>query len=106
MSIQAVALTLVGKPNCHLCEDAREVIARVREAAANSDIALDYSEVNILEDDAMAEKYGEDIPVVLLNGNAYASFHVYEDKLAYAILHERDKMAARARRWWRRGRNS
>lgn len=102
MTSQAVELTLVGKPDCHLCAEAKEVITRVRIAAENSHIELQYVEVNILEDSVMAEKYGEDIPVVLLNGNPYASFHVYEDKLAYAILHERDKMRARARRWWRR----
>ncbi|RRD35719.1 glutaredoxin family protein [Leucobacter sp. OH2974_COT-288] len=102
MASEVVELTLVGKPDCHLCDDAKEVIERVRKAAASNEIGLQYVEVNILENSQMAEKYGEEIPVVLLNGSPYASFHIYEDKLAYAILHERDRMRAKARRWWRR----
>ncbi len=102
MAGEAIELTLVGKPDCHLCDDAKAVIARVREAATANEIAVQYVEVNILENQQMAEKYGEEIPVVLLNGSPYASFHIYEDKLAYAILHERDRMRAKARRWWRR----
>lgn len=102
---EAVAVTLIGKPDCHLCDEAKEIIARVREAAADSNIALTYAERNILDDAQLAEKYGEEIPVVLVNGSVYASLYVHEDKLAYAILHERDRMRARSRRWWRRKRN-
>ncbi len=103
MTKKPVELTLIGKPECRLCVDAAEVIKRVLEAAAEKDIALSYTELNILDDPELAAKYGDEIPVVLVNGSAYASFKVHEDKLAYAILHERDKMAAKSRRrWWRR----
>ncbi|WP_167143124.1 glutaredoxin family protein [Canibacter zhoujuaniae] len=103
MSETAVPLTLVGRNDCHLCTDAKAVIETVIVAAKDSDIAIEYREVSIDDDQDFAEKYGEDIPVVLVNGNVYASHIVYEDKLAYAVLYERDRIARSKRRWWRFG---
>ncbi len=95
--MQTVELTLVGKPECHLCQDAKTVVDRVLAAARENNIDITYSEINILDDDAAAAEYGEDIPVVLLGGRPYASFYVYEDKLAYAIIDERDRLLRRSR---------
>ncbi|MBT1035744.1 glutaredoxin family protein [Canibacter sp. lx-45] len=105
MYTPAVRLTLVSKPECYLCVEAQQVIQRVLDAAAEREIDIDYDEINIFENDELAEKYGDEIPVVLINDMPYASFQVHEDKLAYAILHERSKMRAKANRraWWRRG---
>ncbi|MEE4252096.1 MAG: glutaredoxin family protein [Alcanivoracaceae bacterium] len=48
---------LLTTAGCHLCEQAQQIIAR---AAPQVDIVL----VDIAEDDALIEQYGEIIPVL------------------------------------------
>lgn len=68
-----VHLTLIGKPGCHLCDDARGVVSSVLEQLAvepgSPDILLE--ERSILDDAALHELYVDDIPVVLINGKVH-----------------------------------
>jgi glutaredoxin len=72
-------LTLFGKPGCHLCEDARAVVARVRERRS-----FDLVEVDVSLDPVLYREYGERIPVLALDGEELFEFHVEE-----AVLMER-----------------
>ena len=56
-------VTLYGKPGCHLCDDARAVVDAVR-----SDAAFDLREVDITLDPVLANRLGERIPVVEIDG--------------------------------------
>lgn len=56
-------LTLVTKASCHLCLAAREVVASVA-----GELGLPWSEVSIDDDAALAERFAEEIPVVLVDG--------------------------------------
>ena len=56
-------LTLYGKPGCHLCEDARAIVERV---CAGRDVVLE--EVDITLGPTLHARYGERIPVLLLDG--------------------------------------
>jgi glutaredoxin len=56
-------VTLYGKPGCHLCEEAREVVERVR---AQHPFELD--EVDITRDPVLEALYRERIPVVAIDG--------------------------------------
>ena len=51
-------ITLIGKPGCHLCDDARAVVERV---AAETGTA--WEELSILDDPELREQYAEQIPV-------------------------------------------
>jgi glutaredoxin len=51
------------KPGCHLCEEARQEMAR----ADWSDLYT-YEEVDINSDPELGRRYGWDIPVVLIDG--------------------------------------
>jgi hypothetical protein len=64
---------LVGKPGCHLCDQAREVIARVCAELGES-----WDEVSILEDPVLADLYWEQIPVTLVDGAVVGTWHVDE----------------------------
>jgi glutaredoxin len=66
-------LTLYGKPGCHLCHDAHEV---VRRALLNRDVSLE--EVDITLDPALFARYGERIPVLELDGEVLFEFVVDE----------------------------
>jgi glutaredoxin len=56
-------VTLYGKPGCHLCEEAREVVERVRRQHP-----FELDEVDITLDPALEAQYRERIPVVAIDG--------------------------------------
>ena len=83
--MKTVQLTLLTKPGCHLCDDARAVVDVVRADVAGRGITVEFSEVNILEDPALTSQHFEDIPVVQVNGRRHSIWHVNAAKLTAAI---------------------
>jgi glutaredoxin len=73
-------VTLYGRPDCHLCDDARAALERVR---ATHPFRLD--EVDIETDDALLKRYLERIPVVALDGEELFDLFVDEEALARTI---------------------
>lgn len=71
---------LFTRPGCHLCEDAREVVADV---CAGADVS--WSEITIETDEALIREYGELIPVVLVDGRRHAVFRVEPERLRAAL---------------------
>jgi Glutaredoxin-like domain (DUF836) len=72
---------LVGKPGCHLCDQARAAVERV---CAELDVAWD--EVSILDDPGLADLYWEQIPVTLVDGTVVGIWHVDEGRLRAALV--------------------
>jgi glutaredoxin len=56
-------VTLYGKPGCHLCEQAREVVLSVR-----LEREFELAEVDVSLDPGLNREYGERIPVLAVNG--------------------------------------
>jgi glutaredoxin len=56
-------VTLYGRPGCHLCDDARDALERVRAVRP-----FHLEEVDIESDDALLHRYLERIPVVAVDG--------------------------------------
>jgi glutaredoxin len=75
---QEIHLTLIGKPGCHLCEDAEVVIDSVL-----SELGLEISveKQNILDDEALFARFSEEIPVLLLNGKVHNYWRIDPDRL-------------------------
>ncbi len=69
-------LTLYGKPGCHLCEEARAAVMRVRERRT-----FDLREVDITLDPVLHREYAERIPVLALNGEELFDYFVDEGVL-------------------------
>jgi glutaredoxin len=69
-------VTLYGKPGCHLCDDARAVVERVREQRP-----FELEEVDVSLDPVLHSRYGERIPVVELDGEELSEFFVDEESL-------------------------
>lgn len=82
---RTVALTLLAKPGCHLCDDAREAVEEVRAAAGARGIETSLEEIDILSDPELARRHSEDIPVLLVNGRRHAVWQVDRSRLAAAI---------------------
>ena len=70
------AVTLYGRPGCHLCEEARHVLLRVRAEAP-----FELHEVDIERDDELFKRYLERIPVVCLDGEELFELEVDEAAL-------------------------
>ena len=77
---QAPRVVLVGKPGCHLCDAAREVIAAVCAETGET-----FEERSILEDLDLADLYWEQIPVTLVDGVQHDFWKVDPDRLRRAL---------------------
>jgi Glutaredoxin-like domain (DUF836) len=73
-------ITLLGKPGCHLCDDARTIVARVAD-----ELGVAWEERSILDDPALLARYAEEIPVVLVDGLQHTFWHVDEGRLRAAL---------------------
>ena len=76
----APRLTLLGKPGCHLCDDARSVVASV---AAERGLA--FEERDILQDEALLAQYAEEIPVLLIDDRVHTIWRVDPERLRRAL---------------------
>ncbi len=65
-------VTLLGKAGCHLCDEARAVVAAVR-----AERPFDLEEVDVSLDPVLHRRYGERIPVVLVDGEE--AFELFVD---------------------------
>jgi len=84
-----VNITLIGRDECHLCDDAREVITTVIDGQSQ----VEFEEVNLEDNPLWKDLYGELIPGVLINGEEHAHWKVEPDTLRHAI-HEATALAS------------
>ena len=75
------SVTLLGKPGCHLCDDARAVVLGV--LAQHPEVP--FEEKSILDDPELLDAYAEEIPVVLIDGRVHTIWRVDEDRLRAAL---------------------
>jgi len=84
-------LTLIGKPGCHLCDDARAVVTAVLaelETEAGAPAVL-LEEKSILDDAELHDRFVEDIPVLLINGRVHNYWRIDPVRLHTALLEVR-----------------
>ncbi len=74
-------LTLLGKPGCHLCDDARAAVAAVLADYP----AVEFAELSILDDPELLDRYVEEIPVVLLDDRVHTIWRVDAARLRTAL---------------------
>jgi glutaredoxin len=56
-------VTLYTRAGCHLCDDAKQVIA-----AAHARAEFDYEELDIDADPELRRLYNEEVPVIAIDG--------------------------------------
>ena len=78
-------VTLYGRPGCHLCDEARAALERVR---ATHPFRL--AEIDIETDDELFKRYLERIPVVTLDGEELFEFFVDERALRERLERPRE----------------
>jgi glutaredoxin len=79
-------VTLYTRPGCHLCDEARAALERVRARAP-----FELHEIDIEADDALHARYLERIPVVALDGEEVFEYFVDETALVRRILYREDR---------------
>ncbi|WP_081416964.1 glutaredoxin family protein [Microbacterium oleivorans] len=77
------ALTLISKPDCHLCDVAREIVDSV--VADLPEGQVDVEELSIADDPALYATWWEKIPVVLIDGDLHAHWRLSADRLRTAL---------------------
>jgi len=76
----ARAITLLSRPGCHLCDEARAVISRVA-----AELRVPWAERDITQSEDDLRAYGEMIPVTLIDGVQHDFWRVSEDRLRTAL---------------------
>lgn len=73
-------ITLLSKPGCHLCDEARQVISKVAD-----EMGVGWQEVDILTDATLQEQWWDQIPVTLVDGVQHDYWRVDEQRLRLAL---------------------
>ena len=76
----ATRITLLSRPGCHLCDDARVVISRVAD-----DLGVAWEERDITRSEADLREFWDKIPVTLIDGEHHDFWRVSEDRLRRAL---------------------
>jgi glutaredoxin len=70
-SAESLEVTLYMRPGCHLCDEAKSLIAPLL-----AEFGARLREVNIDTDPKLHERYNVDVPVIFLAGRKIAKHHV------------------------------
>jgi len=74
-------VVLYGKPGCHLCDEARTVVAQVCAA-----LSVQWAEVDISDDATLVRDFGEQIPVTFVDGRRHDFWRVDPERLRTALV--------------------
>lgn len=76
-----MTIELLTKPGCHLCEAARQTTGQVA-----AQFGLSFTERNIQEDPDLMERYRNEIPVLLVDGEVKDFWQVNAKRLTKILV--------------------
>ena len=85
-------LTFVGKPDCHLCEDAHAVVDEVLADFPGVELV----ERSILDETELFDAYVDEIPVLLIDDRVHTIWRVDAGRLRAALTAAVDSGPARS----------
>ena len=71
---------IIGRPGCHLCEEAERVVEQVCTPRG-----IRFAVVSIDDDPVLADRYAEYIPVTMVDGKQHDFYRVDPERLAAAL---------------------
>lgn len=80
------SLTLIGKSDCHLCDEARAVVTGVVADLAAHGVAVDVVERSIREEPDLDARWHDDIPVVLIGTALHDRWRIDAARLRADLL--------------------
>lgn len=75
-----VRVQLLGKPDCHLCDDARAVIA-----AVCAELGVEWSDHDLTQSPDELARWWDMVPVTLVDGAVHDYWRVEADRLRTAL---------------------
>jgi hypothetical protein len=75
-----IEVSVYSRSNCHLCEVALEVISEIRK-----DFEFTITKILIDGDAELEGKYGEQVPVILINNQPHDFYRVDPERFRLAI---------------------
>ena len=79
-----IALTLYGRPECHLCDEMKDL---VRPVAA--ELGCPIEAIDITGNADLEQRFGQEIPVLFVNGRKAFKYRVTERELRKRLRAER-----------------
>lgn len=73
-------VTLLTREGCHLCEQAKPVVAEIC-----SETGAELREIDVDTDPQLRAEYGDRLPVFLVDGREHGYWRVEEDRLRAAL---------------------
>ena len=73
-------ITLIGRPGCHLCDDARAVVEQVA-----GELGVGWEERSIEDDAELRAQWADHIPVTLVDGRQHDFYRVSPERLRAAL---------------------
>lgn len=73
-------VTLYGRTSCHLCDEARAVVA-----AVCAEVGESFLEIDIDTDPTLQERFTEEVPVTFVDGRQHDFWRVDPDRLRAAL---------------------
>jgi glutaredoxin len=80
-----IRVTLYGRADCHLCNDMRAVVEAVRAAGP---LEVEVEEVDVDGDPGLAAAYGDQVPVLCVNGRKAFKYRVDARSLRARLARE------------------
>ena len=77
--------TIYSRPDCHLCHEMKAAVQRVLRGRTG----IPLEEIDISKDPALLDRYGLEIPVLIIDGKKVAKYRVTEAELT-RMLDSRD----------------
>jgi glutaredoxin len=79
----SISVEIFSRHGCHLCEVAEEVIRDVQK-----EVSFDLRVTLIDDSPDLTAKYGEEVPVTLINGERHDYFRIDRDRFKNALLRQ------------------
>jgi glutaredoxin len=76
---------IYSKPNCHLCEDVKTLLKSLQSVHS-----FTLREINIASRETLLAQYGEEIPVVFINGRKAFKYRLDPQKFVRRLQRARE----------------
>ena len=77
---EPVPVVLYSRPGCHLCDEMKAVAQRVARS-----VPIILQEVDISADAELMQRYGTEIPVMVIGGRKVAKYRISEEELIRSL---------------------
>jgi glutaredoxin len=78
-----VCLTLYVRPDCDLCEEMKGVLVHVKQ-----DLPFMLEQIDISTDPELESRFGQEIPVLFINGRKAFKYHLTAGELRKRLARE------------------